>query len=510
MMESLTDCRDSDYHSANGLMFTSSKCPPRPGLENTCELPFGMAWTPLLPSDCTVISSISGSSDPSLEEGEDLPAVLCLSCLAYINVYASVDRRTGIWTCPFCGAENVAPNAALLDGALAPVLASPAIEFHQQIKGLKEGTEFDACNIVLVMDRNLPRDEALAVGNVMQSILPELAAEDTAVKLGLVVFGKSVSVYQLGISGMAFADVLTARGLADDHLRDRSYLAQVQVNDSLECLWSCLSAVYGVSLQNENDNEAEVMKPLPPTRLEKLRQKKEERLRKQSQNSNARSADQTKSAWTTGKQRMASAQPFRNTGEAIECAIKLCSTRSGANEAPLQTGRVLLFTNGCPNFGVGSVVSAEAATGTTTRKSFTADIVDPPKLNRAVQHFGAVAESAARDGIAIDVLCTGATDLGLPSYQALVEPSAGYVLPHECFTSPHLEHNLSYLMKSTFACGQQLDGIDSSRGKRFSGQENFVDDCVVELRMSRYALNCAKLSCIVTTLSLNIFFALVF
>ena len=30
-----------------GVVFTASKCPPGPGLENSCELPFGLVWTPM-------------------------------------------------------------------------------------------------------------------------------------------------------------------------------------------------------------------------------------------------------------------------------------------------------------------------------------------------------------------------------------------------------------------------------------------------------------------------------
>jgi hypothetical protein len=75
--------------------------------------------------------------------------------------------------------------------------------------------------------------------------------------------------------------------------------------------------------------------------------------------------------------------------------------------------------------------------------------VDPGKLARASEYFAVIAKAAAEGGIGFDVFCTGSSELGLPAYQALVEPSSGYVISHDTFVTPHLQHNIQFLLQQT-------------------------------------------------------------
>jgi hypothetical protein len=183
-----------------------------------------------------------------------------------------------------------------------------------------------------------------------------------------------------------------------------------------------------------------------------LRERKEARIRRQQSSSSGPGDDDegdhalAKSPWTLAKEEAKSAPPVRCTGEAIQCAIDL-ATAGSTNTA--RTSRILLFTDGCPNYGDGSVVSSEAASTAPGRGRAVLN-VDPHTLSRAVQYFDIIARSASEAGVAIDVFCTGALELGLPSYQALVLPSAGYVLPHVTFATPHLKNNLGFVLKHKF------------------------------------------------------------
>jgi hypothetical protein len=76
----------------------------------------------------------------------------------------------------------------------------------------------------------------------------------------------------------------------------------------------------------------------------------------------------------------------------------------------------------------------------------------------------------------------GANELGLPAYQALVEPSGGYVLPHLSFTTPHLEHNLKFLLQHTFMSKSRStpDDLEEDGGG--------PPECFVDIRADRYVL----------------------
>jgi len=511
----------SRYRAGSGAVFSSSKCPSGPGLEHSCELPFGFMWTPLSPTDESACAVISCNSD---DGGDKLPPVLCLTCLSYMNLYASFDEETGIWTCPLCGAKNVAPRELFLTStsakdeysstataSISPVLMQPLVEFRQNVvsppKQRVDQSHIDTCSIILVMDENLPREEAKIIGTCFQRTLWKMKSR-SRIDLGLIVFGKNISIYRLGIPGgkIASADVFPNHdGLSEDFINTRSYVKSIfaQSGDGggsdtsgndLDCLWSCLAAVYGVdSTQGDEENGGQVVPPL--SRMEKLRQRKESRLRQQNGEPEIYlHRQQAKSPWTTLRETVASEHrhQYRCTGDAIQCAIDLATVDP---VKPSRTGRILLFTNGCPNYGDGSCVvsspieeNADTAAGRTKQKRHRPDMVDPIKLGRAVEYFGVIAKAASEVGVAMDVLCTGAHELALPSYQALVEPSSGYVLPHTKFTSEQLENNIDFLLRHTYVAGLHFDDRDDQAPLV---DDNWVDGCIIDFRMPRYVLSCS-------------------
>ncbi len=72
----------------------------------------------------------------------------------------------------------------------------------------------------------------------------------------------------------------------------------------------------------------------------------------------------------------------------------------------------------------------------------------------------------------------GASELGLPAYQALVEPSGGYVLTHETFVTPHLNHNLEYVLHRTYVSRGTIEDSMISGTK-------LADGCILDIRMPR-------------------------
>lgn len=66
---------------------------------------------------------------------------------------------------------------------------------------------------------------------------------------------------------------------------------------------------------------------------------------------------------------------------------------------------------------------------------------------------------------------SGSSELGFPAYQALAEPSGGYVLPHLSFTTPHLKRNLNFVLQQTYISRtEEAEGVQG-----IAAAECFVD-----------------------------------
>lgn len=406
----------------DGPVFTSTKFPPGPGLQYSCELPFGFIWTPMSPSTSVALVS----------RGDTLPPVICLSCLAYINPYSIVIESTGVWVCSLCGEQNVAPESLFhaqnsSDTNVSLALVAPAVEYRQRVNMVTpEGAVPNSRSYILVLDGNLPCEQVKAVVIAVQKLLLEEVDRGMHVQLGLVVYGEMVSIYQLGIIGMASADVyppmqveseeLDEESLIQRRLRmeNRSYFVHVRAEDDLATLWLCLSAVYGIQVQQVNGGGTEQITSgkEPLSRKEILRMRKEARLRKElsgslEQDFTATGVETTslvESPWVSKDD----SPPLRCTGEAAQCAVDLAIF--GPHQEP-HSSRILLFTNGCPNVGVGSIVSQSLNDDGVQQngQSFrpTLHAVDADQMARAVEYFEVTGKYATDNGIGIDVFCTG-------------------------------------------------------------------------------------------------------
>lgn len=496
------------YRSGNGALFSSTKCPPGPDLSSQCDLPFGVVWTPFAPPEPAVTDLQVHALDD-----EALPPVLCLACLSYLHLFAQIRDSDGTWVCELCGARNVAPPASS-QGRFRNV-CSPAVEFRQKVPAstgsgprqasgpsapflpsssspttMNEVAEAEphSTTLVIVMDENLPRTDAQAVAAALQQHFASASASTQRSRVGLVVFGRSITVYQLGVSsGIAVGDVYTShRSLDEARLRTRSYLLDAESNP-LHSLMRCLSSVYGIVIHDATSSpshineDAEENRVRPVSRLEMLKRRKEARILKQQQEQHSTVAVPTQSPWEQRKEQQKSTRPaFRCVGEALQVAIDLATV--GVD--PSRTSRILLFTNGCPNYGDGSVVSSIAGTGVNSMLSHhpqnrprrTADVVDPLQLQRSVEFFRVLSKAGCEVGVAVDVFCCGALELALPAYHAIVEASSGYVLSSQSFADPQFVYKLQHVLQQTFVSG--LHGTPLR-------DDNWIDGCIVDVRTPR-------------------------
>lgn len=421
--------------------------------------------------------------------------------------------------CSLCGEENVAPVdlfSSSNDASMA--LVAPIVEYRQDVNLIvPEGTVPNSRSFILVLDANLPVAEIKAVVTALQTLLLQQVQErGVHVQLALVIFNSHVSIYQLGITGMASADVYTCSSSQDYsnqsveeeeealiqrrlRMENRSYFVNVTCEEDLATLWLCVAAVYGIQVQEQEVNgdskygadSSSATSSEPLSRKEKLRLRKEARLRKElsgsldANDTNASAtAEPVESPWTRKKQ---SRSPLRCTGEATQCAVDLAIF--GPVQEP-QSSRILLFTNGCPNVGVGSIVADSSQGQEESSVVTTPHSVDATQMTRAVEYFQVTGKYAMENGIGMDVFCTGAESLGIPAFQALVKPSEGYALSHDSFASLPLVRNLSYVVSQTQMsiadCGD--DDSEMSEGGNVPLPANQLEGCIADVRISRYVI----------------------
>lgn len=379
--------------------------------------------------------------------------------------------------------------------------------------------------IILVVDENLPSTEAHAIGNALQSILDQnpgssgSGGNNFSWQIGLMTFGDSISIFQLGVnSGIVVADVvrshegfmvMTDADSGADISRRRSYFGT-----SINAIVSCLAAQFNSDECNSKANvsittdSADLCNANIPkkTRMQILKERKQIRLQRQemppSLMKNVGDNEMLRSPWILARERIAQTKPpYRNTGDALLCAIDLASFGASSfqssiigttHESALECHdcRILLFTNGCPNLGDGSVVDTENdATGGLAAFS----TVDSTQMARACGFYTAIGKSAVDIGVGIDVLCTGSSELGFPAYLSLVDASSGYVISHDTFSSSRLHSNMEYILQQTHM--SQSSYVDQSAGESEtvylpdSSQTLYssrINGCSVDMRMSSF------------------------
>ena len=169
----------------------------------------------------------------------------------------------------------------------------------------------------------------------------------------------------------------------------------------------------------------------------------------------------------------------RCTGEAVAYGISLASTLHDQSNTST-TGRVLLFTNGCPNIGKGRMIeNKESSHGMNELLT----INDTIEMEYASQYLKSIAkEGFENNGIGIDIFCCGnSTSLGVQGLLSLVTPSDGYILTHMTFEDESFMINLRYVL----SCTQLSYAKDDPFAVGDSNQNNVINGCLVDLRMPR-------------------------
>lgn len=399
-----------DQTTGANAVFTSGVFPPGKGLKGSKNIPLGF-----------VVSPMAHVKDiPTLEE-KDMN--LCLTCGSYLNMHCDVDDISGEWKCSICKSSNfVTTSKSRLDPR---VLQSDIVEYAQVGQEiLSIGPKANEEATMIVIDGNIVFDE-------VQAIVKSISSQSLE-NVGLIIFSSMIHVYQLGVDGIASSDVYSPFVKPEDmnvisKLRDRQYFGSV---DHLQYCISTYFQSQGSQVTQKAMSRKEKLRRNREARQEKVNEQPRTRLDGFDIKQTARLLDSVRCQ--TNKRKHAK----RCTLEAIAYANHILHLQG------FRAGRTLLFTNGCCNLGLGSVVSANASVGSI-------DTMDVKAMKSALTQMKDVGLKSFQSGIGIDVFCTGSGFLGAQTLLSLVHSSGGYVFLHESYQEETFQKNLEYICTKT-------------------------------------------------------------
>ena len=473
------------------VAFSSSVLPRKPGLEGSLQLPLGF-----------ILNNMSRTDDVQRLSSEDMN--ICLTCGSYLNPYSRPDPTSGIWTCCICQAQNATSPST----SQSQAVSSTIVEYEQEAAGAKaqnvvrgsrsgigltslqhdidiEDSNYNAEDpTMIVIDSNVPPIEI----NALLKHLSELNLN----KVGLIIYSNMMHIYQVGLKGIASADVYsptldpTESGLETE---DRMYFG------SFEEIEYCANAFFGTSgMQNVNHSDV-VLKSLPDnrqpmSRKEMLKLKREARSKREQNATNAfdgfdpNAAASLIAAARSENNHSSHRKAARCTGEAAEYALHLIHGTES------KSGRILLFTNGCCNIGKGSFVADDdEISGINLR----GDIIDPEETIHASKYMHSLGQTAFKSGVGIDVFCSGNNPLGAAALLALVKPSGGYVLSHDSFEDYACYHDITFIFHETrMSRAISRNSTFDVMGLRMNNSSamNLLNGVIVDLRMPRCVCFC--------------------
>jgi hypothetical protein len=391
---------------------------------------------------------------------------------------------------------------------------------------------------ILVLDGNLPAKEVSSIVHVLDGLLGGDSGDaggdgdsSTNQQVGLIIYTSVVHVYQVDLNGVCSSDVYST--LSDPYIqpkdeegggngggggantshtefqgwKERRYLG------SWDQVVSCIGAFFGTTTMSSNVTEPSLvsenepsssttstrMNKPPLTRKELLRAKREARIQTQNQSRKDQAPHrpveetQLEQFLERKKQRLSNRKRMRCTGEAVSYALHLACTQTRLSAS----GRILLFTNGCPNSGWGSVVSNQDISSSVeatkrNRLKRTLDVIDPEQMEEASGYAEFVGTEAFENGIGVDVFCSGtSTAMGVPVLQSLSQSSGGYVLMYPGFDeTQQLKEDVTHVFTKTHVSRTYTSSTEkhSLAGPRVApaGRSNTLNGCLVDFRMPRY------------------------
>ncbi|KAL1550314.1 Protein transport protein Sec23A [Salvia divinorum] len=305
----------------------------------------------------------------------------CQNCGAYANLYCNILLGSGQWQCVICrnlnGSEGeyIAPSKE--EVRYLPELSSPLIDYIQtptRKPGYVPVSESRiSAPIVLVIDECLDEQH---VQHLQSSLLAFLDSLPPTTKLGIMLYGRMVSVYDFSEESVASADIVPGdKSPSEDALRALIYGTGIY----LSTIHASLSVAHAI------------LSSLTPYKLN-----------------------------------LPEVQRDRCLGAAVEVALAIIQGPSaemsrGVVKRPGGNGRIIVCAGGPCTYGPGSIPHS---------------LNHPNYLHlqkSALKWMDNLGCEAHRHNTVVDILCAGTCPVRIPLLQPLTKSSGGVLILHDDF-----------------------------------------------------------------------------
>ena len=379
-----------DFHeveATDGVRFSWNVWPSSRLEATRMVVPLGCLYTPLKP----------------IAELPVLPyePVMCKgTCPSVLNPFCRIDFKAKIWVCPFCFQRNHFPphyndiNENNLPAELIPNYTT--IEYAVNSRPAAGPPAF-----LWVIDTCLDESELQALKDSLEQALQLLSSTAPNALLGLITFGTTVQIHELGYEHCAKSYTFSGRkDLEPNKLHDLLGLGARGGGQQR-----------GGQQGQPGANAAASRFLLPVAEAEFAISNILSELKMDS--------------WPVEP----NSRPSRCTGVAVSAAVALLETNFANTGA-----RVQLFTGGPCTIGPGQMVAKELSEPMRSHHDIEKENANTKFVKKASKHYAAVAKRAVSAGHAVDVFACALDQVGLMEMRPVLEKTGGYVVMSESFT----------------------------------------------------------------------------
>lgn len=351
--------------------------------------------------------------------------VMCKGCTCLLNPFCSVDFGGKLWVCPFCFQRNQFPQHYA--GISETNLPAELLANYTTMEYILPRNPVPPPIFLFVVDTCLIESELTALKEMLLmalSLLPEGA------QVGLITFGTTVQVYELGFEACPKSFVFSGK----------KELTSEQVQQLL-----------GFSPGKPDQRQPMYANPAQNQKRFVL-----PKLHCESNLENIIEELQADPYPVKSSQR-----PLRATGVACAVAVGIMETFTG------MPGRLMLFIGGPCTLGPGMVVGPEKKEFIRAHHDIIKDNAVAKYLSKAQKYYSQLAGRLAKSGHAFDIFSASGDQTGVLEMQDFVKATGGLIVQPESFESPIFKDSLAKVFRRD-ASGKLKMGLKSTLDIRTS------------------------------------------
>jgi len=376
----------TDFHeveATDGVRFSWNVWPSSRLEATRMVVPLGCLYTPLKPIENLPLLPYE-------------PITCRGTCKSILNPYCRIDFNAKIWVCPFCFQRNHFPPhySEVSENNLPAELIPNYTTIEYALPRAPAGPPA----FLWVVDTCLEESELQSLKDSLEQVLQLLSTNAPHALLGLITFGTTVQIHELGYEHCAKSYSFSGKkDLEPPRLHELLGLGAPSRGRG--------------SQQQQDGRSAEGRFLLPVSEAEFAISNILSELRND--------------PWPVESGMRAS----RCTGVALSAAVSLLETNFANTGA-----HVMLFTGGPCTIGPGQMAGKELNEPMRSHSDIEKENTNTKFVRKASKHYAAIAKRACAAGHAIDVFACALDQVGLLEVRPVIERTGGYVVMSESFT----------------------------------------------------------------------------